>query len=45
MIGIGYGESAFAMFVKDASTIRVMDVKKLPTISQNGVYTYIKALD
>ena len=43
--GVGYGESAFAMFVKDASTIRVMDVKKLPTISQNGVYTYIKALD
>lgn len=41
--GIGYGESAFALFAKDASTIHVMDVKNLPTVSQTGLYTYIKA--
>lgn len=40
---IGYGESAFALFAKDASTIHVMDVKNLPTVSQTGLYTYIKA--
>ena len=41
--GIGYGESSFALFAKDASTIHVMDVKNLPTVSQTGLYTYIKA--
>lgn len=40
---IGYGENVFALFAKDASTIHVMDVKKLPTVSQTGLYTYIKA--
>lgn len=40
---IGYGESSFALFAKDASTIHVMDVKNLPTVSQTDLYTYIKA--